>query len=239
MFRPLRSIFSSHWILAGLRSTEVLIQRGEDWKDLCKIQVVLWRCQSVMCLMLGMFWMISTQVLPALNFQWNGVHPKCLITAALAASRMSGPLVSSWPTCPWLCTVEEACTAFENYFSFSRCVNVGGVHWGQDALWKKHQLWSGNHGYPWPPTLPAQVGIQIHLWCDAEMLARGMVFSLCFLVESLRHLRIGFVRWVMSSPSRLDVVVHLWQGLQVLGRKAILSTKFWVMGRIPWRNGKC
>lgn len=139
------------------------------------------------CLTLGMSWMISTRVLLVLNFLWSGVHLRCLITAALAANQMSGHLVRltlHFPsTLPWR---GSGCIVWQS-FSSSRCLNVGSIHWRQNALWEKHQLWSCNYGYSRPPTPPAKVGLQICIRGDAEMLAGGITFLGCFLPQSLKH----------------------------------------------------
>lgn len=141
------------------------------------------RRKPMFCLTLGMFWMISTQVLLVQNFQWSGVHQRCLIIAALAANQMSGHLVRTWSVFPRLCSEEEVDVSLGNPSpSFSRRFNVGNIHWRQNALWEKHQLWSGNHGYSRPPTLQAEVGIQIRVRDDAEVLAGGKdSFCACFL----------------------------------------------------------
>lgn len=150
-------------------------------KNMYKIQTV------TQCLPLGMFWTISTRVLPVLNFPWSGVHLRCLITAALAANQMSGHLVRvtlHFPsTLPWRGT---GCIVWQS-FSSSRCLNVGNIHWRQNALWEKHQLWSGNHGYSRPPTPSAEVGVQICIRGDAEVLAGGITFFGCFFLQSLKH----------------------------------------------------
>lgn len=85
---PPRQTFSFNRMLVGLQSTVFLILRGK--KNVYKMQIVTQRCKLTVCLTVGMFWMINTQVLPVLNFLWSGVHLKCLITAALAANQMSG-----------------------------------------------------------------------------------------------------------------------------------------------------
>ena len=88
------------------------------------------------------------------------------------------PLNSAWGG--------SGCIVWQS-FSSSRCLNVGSIHWRQNALWEKHQLWSGNHGYSRLPTPPAKVGLQICIRGDAEMLAGGITFLGCFLPQSLKH----------------------------------------------------
>lgn len=90
---PPTQTLSFNRMLVGLQSTVFLILRGKKLKNMYKMQIVTQRCRLMMCLTLGMFWMISTQVLLVLNFLWSGVHLRCLITAALAANQMSGHLV--------------------------------------------------------------------------------------------------------------------------------------------------
>lgn len=154
--------------------------------------IVTQRRKPVVCLTLGTFWTINTQVLLVQNFQWSGVRLRCLITVALVANPMSGHLVRTWSVSPQLYSEEEVDAFSGNPLSFSRCFNVGNIHWRQNAFWEKHQLWSGNHGYPGPPTLQAEVGVQICIRGDAEMLAGGKkkIFFLYSLSESLKHLGI-------------------------------------------------
>lgn len=65
---PPTQTLSFNRMLVGLQSTVFLILRGKKLKNMYEMQIVTQRCRLMVCLTLGMFWMISTQVLLVLNF---------------------------------------------------------------------------------------------------------------------------------------------------------------------------